>query len=159
MPVSKREAILARIEEIMGEEYVTAATIVRNRGLNKQDARPAIAIMDGDERARLTGDGLGRGNTGRQQMTPQLMTMTPQIFILPDEKLPLNEGVGSLVNTMRDILIRVLANDTQLLDLVGSNGSIAYMGMETDLKSGGTLEGQCRLDFAFTYVLDPYVPL
>jgi hypothetical protein len=159
MPVSKREAILVRMFEIFGEEYITAQTVVRNRALLKTDDRPAIALMDGDERARLTGDGRGQGNTGRQQMTPQLMTMTPQVFVLPDEKLPANEGIGELVNMMRDIIVRTLANDPTLLALLGSNGSIAYLGMETDLKSGGALQGQCRLDFALTYVLDPYVLL
>lgn len=99
-------------------------------------------------------------------MGPQLMTMTPQLFVLPKDALPLNEtydvakvNQGTIVNGFRDTVIRVIAQDPVLLDLVTSNGSIAYMGMETDFKSGSALQGQCRLDFAFTYPYDPTEPL
>lgn len=155
----KREQIIIRLLELMAEEYIQAATVVRNRGLLKQDDRPAIAILDGDERARLTGDGQGRGNRGRVGMGPQLMTMTPQIFVVPKSAKPQNVGIGTLVNEYRDLIVRVVAQDPVLLAILGSNGSVAYMGMETDLKSGANLDGQCRLDFAFTYVLDPLEPV
>lgn len=152
--VSKREEILTRLVELMSEEYINAATVVRNRGLLSQDMRPAIAILDAGERARLTGDDNGRGNRGRVGMGPQLMTMTPQIFFLPETRRPLNTGIGQLVNAYADLIVRTIAHDPQLLTILGANGSVAYLGMETDLKSGSLLDGQCRLDFAFTYVYD-----
>lgn len=155
----KREQIIVRLLELMAEEYIQAATVVRNRGLLKQDDRPAIAILDGDERARLTGDGQGTGVRGRVGMSVQLMTMTPQVFVIPKSAKPNNEGIGTLVNEFRDIIVRVVAQDSVLLSILGSNGSVAYMGMETDLKSGSHLDGQARLDFAFTYVLDPLAPV
>lgn len=151
----KREEILVRLFELMGESYIDAKTVVRNRGLLKEDDRPAVAILDGDERARLTGDGQGRGTRGRVGMGPQLMTMTPQIFFVPKLRRPQNEGIGTEVNQYRDVIIRVIAQDPQLLAILGGNGSVAYMGCETDLKSGASLDGQCRLDFWFTYVMDP----
>jgi hypothetical protein len=155
--IDRREQIIKRLVELLGaDEYIAAKTCVRNRKLTKQDDRPAIAVLDGDERARLTGDNRGRGDHGRIAISPQLMTMQPQVFILPDTQLPQNVTIGTVVNDFRLTIIRVIAQDPVLLGLVGSNGSIAYMSMETDLKSGGTLEGQSRLDFAFTYVLDPY---
>lgn len=164
--ISKREQVLQRLRDIMTEQYVAAETVVRNRKLLREDVRPAIAILDGDERARLTGDGQGRGNFGRQRMTFQLMTMTPQVFVIPKGKLPMNENepmgvtnIGTDANELIDIIIHVVAQDEELLTIVGNNGSIAYLGMETDLKSSGTLDGQCRLDFAFTYLLDPSEPL
>lgn len=166
MPVSKRETILERLKEVMREEYIQAETVVRNRGLLEEDQRPAVAIMDGDERARLTGDGQGRGNGGRVGMSFQLMTMTPSVFFIPKELLPKNEtraaqpvNIGTIVNEYADLIVRVVARDPVLRQLVGSNGSIAYIAMETDLKSGAALQGQCRLDFAFTYMLDPNEPL
>lgn len=155
----KREEILVRLFELMSEEYIAATTVVRNRALIKQDVRPAVAILDGDERARLTGDGQGRGNGGRVGMGPQIMTMTPQIFIIPDSRKPANEGIGTTVNEFRDVMVRVIAQDPQLLSILGSNGSVAYMGMETDLKSGASLDGQARLDFTFTYVYNPLASL
>lgn len=159
MGIDKREAILTRLEELMAEGYIAAATVVRNRGLLQNDARPAVAILDGDEHARLTGDDLGRGNRGRVRMTPQLMIMQPEIYVVPKTKKPGNEGIGPEVNDFRMTIVRVVAQDPELIALVGSNGSIAYMGMVTDLKSGSNLDGQSRFDFRFTYVLDPYDPL
>lgn len=152
---SKRERILVRLVEIMEEEYIAAATVVRNRGLLSQDVRPAIAILDGDERARLTGDGQGRGRGGRVSMGAQIMTMTPQVFFIPDSRKPHNEQIGTTVNAYRDMIVRTVARDPVLIELVGANGGIAFMGMETDLKSGAQLDGQCRLDFSFTYMFDP----
>lgn len=152
---SKREEILERIFELLSEEYITAKTIVRNRGLLTNDARPAIALTDGDERPRLTGDHLGMGRGGRVGMGPQLMTMTPSVHVIPESRKPKNEGIGAEVNFFKDTTIRIIANDPVLLAILGSNGSVAYMGMETDLKSGGAFDGQCRIDFSLTYVESP----
>lgn len=166
MPTSKREQILERLVELMGEEYIQASTIVRNRALIKEDSRPAIAVLDGDERARLTGDGLGRGMRGRVAMGVQLMTMLPQVYFIPHELLPRNEtrdsppvNIGTVVNEYADLIIRVVAQDPMLQSLVGNNGSIAFLTMETDFKSGAALQGQCRLEFALTYLIDPSAPL
>lgn len=163
---SKREQILQRLEEVMSEEYIQAQTVVRNRALRREDDRPSISILDGDERARLTGDTGGRGPTGRPIGLPQLMTMTPQVFFIPKELLPTNqtigvspENIGSIVNSYADIIVRTVIQDAVLQSLVGSNGSITLTLVETDLKSGGALQGQCRLDFAFTYLMDPSEPL
>lgn len=166
MPTSKREQILERLTDLMSEEYISAQTVVRNRALIKEDDRPAIAILDGDERARLTGDGQGRGNRGRVAMGFQLMTMNPQVYFIPKELLPKNVtqatppvNIGTIVNEFADLIIRVVARDASLQALVGANGSIAYLAMETDLKSGSALQGQCRLDFALTYMIDPNEPI
>lgn len=150
----RREEILVRLEELMAEEYISARTVARNRALLKQDVRPAIAILDGDEVARLTGDGFGRGQHGRVGMTAQLMTMTPQIFYILDSRKPLNEGVGPDVNAFRITIATTIARDPQLRAILGSNGSVAYMRMTSDLKSGSRLDGEVQLDFAFTYPLD-----
>lgn len=153
--IDRREAILERLVELAGEEYISAATVVRNRALLKQDIRPAVAILDGDEVARVTGDGLGLGRGGRVGMTAQLMTMRPEIFLVLDSRKIQNVGIGEDVNAFRMTLINVIAHDPALLAILGSNGSIAYMGMVTDLKSGSRLDGEVKFEFAFTYLLDP----
>lgn len=158
-----REQILARLLELMTEQYIAARTAVRNRALTKNDERPAIAILDGDETPRLTGDQLGRGLHGRPGMPFQRMTMSPQVFIIPqnanllavDEEAASSPTVGTLVNELRLTIVRVIAQDPVLQDILGGDGTIAYMGMTTDLKSGMRLDGQAQLDFAFTYLLDP----
>lgn len=153
--IDRREAILERLVELAGEEYIAAATVVRNRALLKQDVRPAIAILDGDESARITGDGLGRGQNGRVGMTPQIMVMRPEIYFILDSRKIQNVGVGQDINAFRMTLISVIARDPALLSILGSSGSIAYMGMVTDLKSGSRLDGEVKFDFAFNYLLDP----
>lgn len=152
---NKREQILDRLQELMGESYISARTIKRNLGLVHADARPAIAILDGDEQRNVPQITPRRG-----YMVPMIITMRPQVFILPevrpppdDESNPLN--VGQIVNEFRELIVRVVAQDPALQELVSPNGDIAYLGMETDLKSGMRLDGQARLDFAFSYPFDP----
>jgi len=146
----KREQILLRLKAIL-ETIPTIVTVVRNRGLMDNDSRPAAYLLDGDESFRLTGD-----RKGRVTMSQELITMRPQIFVIGKSLKPQNEGVGAALNGYRIGIIRAIAQDAALLALVGSNGDIAYNGCETDLKNGSLLDGQLRLDFAITYVLDPY---
>lgn len=150
----RREQILVRLVELMAENYVQAATVVRNRGLLAADVRPAVAIMDGDEISRVTGDQLGRGIGGRPGIVPHIVTMSPEIFVVPKPVKPSNEGVGTLVNDFRMAIGNAIANDPVLISIVGPNGSIAYLGMVTDLKSGSACDGQSKLNFSFTYPLD-----
>lgn len=148
----KREQILTRCLEILTTVAANdpTATVKRNRGNMKQDARPAFVLLDGDETARLTGD-----RRGRVRMATQLMTMRPQFFVLLKDTKPQNENIGQDLNAYRVRLIEALASDTTLANLIGSNGDIALAGVETDLKSGSSVAGEMRLDFNITYVLDP----
>ena len=90
-------------------------------------------------------------------MSPSLVTMNPQIFVVMKSKLPQNENLGQEMNALRLQMISAVVQDEELINLLTANGDINYLGNETDLKSGSNLEGQMRLDFAMTYVLDPYV--
>lgn len=146
-----REAILEQLETILGT-LTGITTVVRNRGLMEQDQRPAAILMDGDETARLTGD-----KRGRVRMSPELVTMKPQLFVVLKSEKPTNPLVGQKLNEYRAQLIVAINADASLLLLVGSNGNIAYTGCVTDLKSGSLAEGQMRLDFDITYVLDPSI--
>lgn len=149
--VDKRELIILRLMAILAPSNTGAETVVRNRALLSQDARPAIALLDGSEVQKLTG-----ARRGRVSMSPQLMIMTPQIFYLPTSKLPLNTGIGEDVNAFRIKIIEAVAGDAELIEILEAEGDIALVSVDTDLKSGGLLLGQARLDFAITYVLDPY---
>lgn len=156
--IDKREAILLQLLSVM-TTISSAQSVVRNRGWLDQDARPALYLMDGTEVQRLTGD-RGRGTRlpthGHDRMIPQIMVMKPEIFIVLKSRKPQNVGVGEDINAIRLELIRAIAVDTTLQELTGSNGAIAYLGCDTDLKSGGPAEGQMRLDWEFVYVLNPY---
>jgi hypothetical protein len=152
--IDKRELIMARLAEITTAAKTGAGfvTCIRNRGFMSTDKRPACVLLDGDERAKLTHD---RRNGRAQGMTPSIMTMSPELYILLAEGRPNNEDVGQTLNAKRIALIAAIAGDAALKDLTGSNGSIVYNGCVTDLKSGSQLLGEMRLDFTFTYVLDP----
>lgn len=150
--IDRREAILARLFVLIGS-VSGIKSAVRNRGLLDNDVRPATVLMDGDEQERTPR--VGRNLTGRGAMTPVMMTLRPQIFVVMDTRLPQNASIGTDLNAIRTALIEALAGDATLLSLVGSNGDIVYNGLETDLKSGSSLDGQARLDFSITYPLDP----
>jgi hypothetical protein len=154
----KRELILLRLLAICTATKTGAGikTAVRNRGLLSTEQRPGAVLLDGDERPRLTHD---RKSGGRPGMTPSIMIMSPELYILLDETMINREGVaddkGSVLNTMRITLTRAISSDADLLALLGSNGEIVYNGCVTDLKSGSALTGQMRLDFNYQYVFDP----
>jgi hypothetical protein len=148
---SKRELILARVEELLGT-IDGPKTVLRNRGLADNDMRPALILLDGDEFSRTTGD-----KRGRVAMSPQIMELRPQVFIVMDVRWPQNADLGPDINALKWAIEQALANDQNLIDLVGTNGNILLLRAETDLKSGSAVRGQLRLDFTLTYVLDPYL--
>lgn len=145
-----RELILTRIQAVVAREPISAVTVVRNRGLLGQEARPAVAIMDGDETANRQSVSAREGTS---RMRPAIVTMQPEIYILPKTKLPQNESIGNDVNSMRIAIVEALASDDELQVLCTS---ITYLGMTTDFKSGMSMQGQARLNIAFVYALDPY---
>lgn len=146
--------ILALAQGVTGIEVAT-----RNRGLLSNEKRPAIVLLDGDETPRLSVD--TRRIKGRAAlMAPQIVQMRPELYILPKEARPaaLNTSptnVGDTVNGYRIAFLKAMWADVTLADLIGSNGSIVYNGMATDLKSGSALSGELRLDFIINYVLRP----
>jgi len=150
MALGRREDILVRLMEIL-EAVQGYSAVARNRGDMDQNRRPALVLLDGDETSNLNGSG-----RGRVKMSPAIVTMRPQVFILLKTTRPQNEDVGTDLNTRRGVIISAIADDAALITLLGPNGGIAYEGCETDLKSGGSLEGQMRLDFALTTTLNPY---
>lgn len=153
--VSNRELILKRLLAL-GETVTGFKTILRNEGLNDDGKKDCFVLLDGDEVLDLAPPSRGRGPV---LMSTHLMRMTPQLFVLLKEARPQQvtngKNVGEILNEYRDALINAIATDTQLATLLGSNGKVVYNGCETDLKSGSTLSGTMRMDFAFTIPLTP----
>lgn len=158
MSLENREQILLRMFHIfdgMRTDVLLSpnqlATVVRNRGVLDQDARPAGAMLDGDE-ARLS-----EIVRGRRSMSPGVFEMTPQFFIVLKTRKPKDgDDQGSLLNLYRAHLINRLAADATLTALLGSNGTIQYDGMVTDMKSGASMEGQAQFNFTVKCVVNPY---
>jgi hypothetical protein len=149
MSINRREEVLARVFAIL-EGIDGFATKARNRGLLDNDALPGVVLLDGDETSTKLADG-----RGRQRMSPVVASMHPQVFVLLKTKQPTNQDVGQNLNAFRGEIIRAISGDAQLIALIGPNGDITYDGCETDLKSGGAMVGEMRLDFTIKTVMNP----
>lgn len=153
--IDTREQILNRILAICTESGGMVSA-VRNRALLKTEKRPAVILLDGDETQQTTHPRNGRTSGRMMPLTPQIMTMRPELYILlEDKKVEENTVIGPETNAARIRLCKAIGEDEQLLMLLGSNGGIVYNGAATDLKSGSALTGQMRLDFAYTYTFFP----
>lgn len=151
----KRELLLARLLTIL-KTVEGMETCARNRGLMKNDKRPAIILLDGDE--SVATQPVTRSNSAG--LTPTINTARPEIYVLLKEARPTNEiaegvTVGTELNRLRIDITTKIATDADLIALLGPNGRMRYLGCVTDLKSGSPLSGELRLDFSFNYVFDP----
>jgi hypothetical protein len=154
MSTDRREQILARLLEVLeavpDQLGYDVHTTWRNRGEMKGDKRPALVLLDGIETVKTSTP------PGRVFMSPSVMTMQPQIFVLLKlRNLPTNVGVGEELNTFRVALITAIASDETLAQLCGSNGQVQLINVDTDLQTGNRMEGQMQMDFSFDYVLEP----
>ncbi len=156
--IDVREQILLRLVAILGG-VSGLLNVYRDRDvvppIDKETLSPnlpAAWVLQGGERKR--GASLGRYVTG--EMPPQLMTMTPQIWIvLMPTSTVANANQGALLSSYRVEVINAVIHDVQLITLIGTNGEIEFTDCVTDMQSGGDMEGQMHLGFAFTYVLNP----
>jgi hypothetical protein len=139
-------AILAALKEVSGVQ-----SVIRNRGALLADMRPAVVLLDGDENSR---DPPPQGR-GQLSLSPNLIDLTPEIYVVMDTRLPQNEGIGEDMNALRVLILTALMSNAALIAVLGSNGDIKYDGCETDMASGRSMEGQMHLRLTFTYVLRP----
>jgi hypothetical protein len=153
MSADIREDLLARLFALMGT-VPGIVTAVRNRGLLKNENRPGMVLLDGDEFPRTSMDTRRlRGRAGL--MAPQIVQLRPECYILMDENRPRNDQLGQELNAFRVAFLEKVWEDETLATILGSNGSLVYNGCTTDLKSGSALSGQMRVDFIANYVLRP----
>ena len=143
----KRNEILSRLAEVLGG--ISGVEFERNRLLTT-DKRPAILLLDSDEVAERAAF-----NRGRPSNAPNLVVMTPEIYVYLKNVKPINETVGEQLNDLGAKVIKAILNDAQLNELVGGNGEIRYEGFTTDLGEDRTIEGKARVVVSFVYVIRP----
>lgn len=157
--IDKREQILLRLLALLGTDSVRGTEIAanhvfRNRGqlgdTTDNMELPALVLLDGSE-VTLTQN--ARGNAVR------VMLLTPQIFVVlrPTEN-GMNDGVGELMSTFRNRIIKAILQDGELENLLAvdqRSGYIEYRGTITDMQTGNSMEGQLQMDFAFAYTFNP----
>lgn len=155
----KREEILLLLMELLGDiEGITA--VYRDRGELPNDKLPAAVLLDGSERLRTHISG-----KSFVQMPPAMFTLSPQIFIIlkprddiSNEKL---DGVDAPVGPELSLYRRRVINamkDENLAMLLGPNGQIECLKIDTDMQTGstiGAMGAQMQFHYDLTYLLDP----
>jgi hypothetical protein len=161
MSLDKRELINLRIVAALGTVAgFTPARVYRNRGeFDEQKVTlPIITYLDGTERKLLDASTTRRDGArgGPVAVPPAIMEMVPQIFLIMEPKnLDKAAEYGPEISDWRMKVLKAIIKDDALLALLGSNGSIDYRGMDTDMQTGRTMEGQLQFNFAFRYVFNP----
>ena len=135
-----------------GPVQIKAGSIVRNRNDLQADKTPGMIILDADEVKDPTKLQLPRGIT-ETRMPAQMMKMTPEIYIVMDVRPVGNPNMGQDLNTARLAVLNAIMTDTQLQEIVGSNGGITYDGCVTDLARNRTMKGQLGMSVTFSYPL------
>jgi hypothetical protein len=137
-----RENILARLLEVVaGIPNIRSAQ--RNNIEIPEDQLPAVIVFDGDEETDGAADRSARPST-----RPYVVRMHPEIIIAQQA-----DEVGSELTTLRRELIKRVLTDTVLNQQIGGNGAIRYLGCQTDLGWGRSLQGALRAQFVFQYAL------
>lgn len=154
--IDRREEILVRLLALLGTvelDGYAVENVFRNRGVFPEDKRPAIALLDGSEDVALSGAPKSSRQSGP---VPYLMSLKPFIHVaLLRREITKADELGPELSAFRRGIIAAVFYDSQLLDLVTTNGVIEYLGSQTDMESGSAMQGELRLDFAFRYPLNP----
>lgn len=161
--VDRRQMILDRLVELLQGFTIqlTGTTLsgpletqfVHNRGELPSEKAPGVILLDADEARdpRFTAKPSGRNTPIR----PQVMRMTPEIYLVLDVRKPLNQNVGTDLGLARAKLLALIMLDPVLSQIVGANGDIVYDGCLTDLARNRTMRGQMGVSFTFVYPLNP----
>lgn len=157
--VDRRDLILTTLFNLLKGLTVTltngtipAGHIVRNRDELPKELVPGIILLDADE-VRDPRTPLLQGRATR--VSPSLMRMTPEIYVVLDVRKPQNALVGEDINLARAAIINAIVHNKDLLSIVGDNGSIVYDGCVTDLARNRQMRGQLGISITFTY---PFIP-
>jgi hypothetical protein len=136
-----REDILARLLEVAAG-VPNIRTAVRNDVDIVEDKLPAITVFDGDEETNGAED-----RSARLSNRPYVARMMPEIVV---QEL---HAAESELGTLRREIIRRVLNDAVLIEQVGSNGAIRYVGCQTDFGWLREKFNAMNVQFVFQYSL------
>jgi hypothetical protein len=142
-----REDILVRLLAVVAS-IPNIRSAQRNNVDIPEDQLPAALVFDGDEETDDASD-----LSMRPPSRPTVVRMQPEIVIVKQA-----DAVGSDLTTLRRELIRRVLTDTELNEQIVKtgrfgNGAIRYLGCQTDLGWGRSLQGALRAQFMFKYTL------
>lgn len=140
-----REAILARLLAVAaGVDAMLNAC--RNETTLNDKQLPAVVLLDGEETAA------SENRPARTALRPFIMRMTPEVQFRLEAKAA---EVGTKLNVYRAALIKAVLSDSALLALTINGKSVDYLGSNTVVERGRSMEGGIGVAFAFTYELRP----
>jgi hypothetical protein len=142
-----REDILVRLLAVVAS-IPNIRSAQRNNIDIPEDQLPAALVFDGDEETDDAAD-----LSMRPANRPTVVRMQPEIVIAEQA-----DEVGSDLTTLRRELIRRVLTDTVLNEQIVKtgrfgNGAIRYLGCQTGLGWGRSLQGALRAQFMFKYSL------
>jgi hypothetical protein len=145
--VDVREDILVRLLAVVAS-IPNIRSAQRNNVDIPEDQLPAALVFDGDEETDDASD-----LSMRPANRPTVVRMQPEIVIAEQA-----DEVGSDLTTLRRELIRRVLTDAELNEQIVKtgrfgNGAIRYLGCQTDLGWGRSLQGALRAQFMFKYSL------
>jgi hypothetical protein len=123
---------------------------VRNRGELPVDKRPGVIQLDAHEIADIKAF-----DRGRVAASPNIIRLSPEIYITLEGRKPDNLAVGRDLNSIRVSILKAVLLDETLQGLVSSNGEIRYESCVTDLARGQNMDGEMGLVISFAYPLIP----
>jgi hypothetical protein len=147
--VDVREDILARLLELVATLPNIRTAYRNNLRISEQDL-PTAVVFDGDEETDDAAD-----KTMRPSNKPTIVQLTPEIVVVDQRNL-----VGSALTTLRKDLIKLVLYDVELNEQIvktgrHGNGTIRYLGCQTDVGWMRSLHGALKANFMFRYSLKP----
>jgi hypothetical protein len=136
-----REDILARLLVVVAS-VPNIKTAQRNNVDIQEELLPAVSVFDGDEESGGADD-----RSSRLPGRAYVPSMMPEIVVSE------RHGTGSELGTFRREIVKRVLGDATLIALVGSNGSIRYVGCQTDFGWIRSQLNAMNVQFVFRYPL------
>jgi len=151
--MDRRKLILSRLFVVLQGSITSlaAASWHRNRGDLDLDQRPGGILLDADETAVISMS----ERKPSAMASPNLVSMSPEVYYVPSDKKPKNTDIGDLVNDTRTSIVKAVLIDEELRELVSTNGTVRYDGLVSDLAKGRDMAGELGIGFTFIYPLIP----
>jgi hypothetical protein len=150
-----REAILTRLEEILGT-LPGLNGAYRNQVDFPNEALPVAYLLDGSE--ELTMEVPPQKSV---LMPPAIFALRPEIYVvLARRDTPANttvkgvyDPIGPAISAYRMMILDAVTSDQTLISLLTTSGQITFLGSQTDMQGGATVWGKLQMLFELRYLL------
>jgi hypothetical protein len=150
-----REAILVRLEEILGTLPGLNGAF-RNQVDFPNEALPVAYLLDGSEELTME---VPPNKT--VLMPPAIFALRPEIYVVLARRdtsanttvKGVYDPIGPAVSAYRMLILDAVRTDQPLISLLTTEGQITFLGSQTDMQGGATVWGRLQMLFEFRYLL------